>query len=179
MLNRVVEDLDGEWNKQQRKGKQSSGGTLPSDWELQDALLWILVQYQVDCIHCSSHEEMQANLHLFARGLAEAPYSAQATGLECVRKIKPAANVGEDTLLKVQDAWARQLQMIPKVSEQRARNLVQHYPTIQSLWQTYQRGDENSNRHLLNNCFGSQNAQASLSASVYKVMTSQDPKELV
>lgn len=178
LLNRVSEDLDSFWRTRTR-GTDRSAKPLPSDWELRDSLQWLLIQFQVDCIHCSSNEDIQINVYNFTRAVAEAPYSNQVSELECVRKIKPAANLGDDLLSKVQDTWARQLQMIPKVSEQRARNLVQHYPTMQSLWQAYQAGDETTNRNLLNNCFGNQSSQASLSAAIYKVMSCKDPKEMI
>ncbi len=179
LLNRVAEDLDCQWNTRQRKDKDTYGTALPSDWELRDSLQWLLIQFQVDCIHCTSNEEIQVHIQNFTRVVAEAPYSNQATELECIRKIKPAANLGDDPLLKVQDTWARQLQMIPKVSEARARNLVQHYPTMLSLWQAYEVGDESTNCNLLNHCFGTKTSQASLSATIYKVMTCKDPKEMV
>ena len=88
---------------------------------------------------------------------------------------------------KAHDTWFRQLQMIPMISETRARSLVEHYPTLQSLWHAYQVGEgggegkeeEETKMALLRGCFGSQKIQASLSATLYKVMTSNDPKEMV
>lgn len=178
MLDKVAEELDREWMNRQRK-KGNSGPSLPSDYELQDSLQWLLVQFQVDCIKCTSNEEIQANVHKLTRGLAEAPYTNHATELECVRKIKPAVGLGDDPFSKAQDTWLRQLQMVPKISEQRARNLVQHYPTLQSLWQAYQEGDESTNPSLLSSCFGTQSSQSLLSASVHKVLTCDDPKEMI
>jgi hypothetical protein len=178
ILHQVAETLDKQWNI--RRGRETREAPIPSDWDLRDSLQWLLVQFRVDCIQCISMDEVRDAILNFTRGLSEAPYVNQATELECVRKIKPGPDVAEDdNYSKANDTWFRQLRMIPQVSEQRARSLVEHYPTLQSLWQAYRNGNEASNMDLLSGCFGSQNSQSNLSATLYTVMTSNDPKAIV
>lgn len=178
ILNNVSATLDRQWIDH-RKASNRSGPSPPTEWDLQDSIQWLLIQFQVDCIQCTTIEQVQANVHKLTRGLAEAPYAKNISELECVRKIKQDENVGEDPFSKAADTWLRQLQMMPKVSEVRARNLVQHYPTLHSLWEAYKDGDEASNAALLNYCFDQRSSQSLLSATVHKIFTCKDPNEMV
>lgn len=180
ILNQVAEELDKKWNS--KRGRTNDNEvSLPSDWEFRDSLQWLLVQFRVDSISCTSTEEVTSTLLKFTRGVSEAPYIGQTTELECVRKIKPAPNVSQDDMYsKAHDTWFRQLQMIPMVSEARARNLVEHYPTLWSLWQAYQDcEDEATKALLLSECFGARSSQSQLSTTIYRVLTSNDPNEMV
>lgn len=177
VLNQVGENLDKQWNLKQ--GRSSSEVSLPTNWVFRDSLQWLLVQFRVDCIQCTSADDVQEAILKFTRGVSESPYADHATELACVRKIKPGPDVADDDFSKAHDTWFRQLQMIPKISESRARSLVEHYPTLQSLWQAYRNGEEATNIRLVSGCFGSQSTQASLSTTLYKVFTSNDPKARV
>jgi DNA integrity scanning protein DisA with diadenylate cyclase activity len=144
---------------------------------LQDALQWLLIQFQVECVHCPDIESIQANVHKLTRGLCEAPYANQVTELECIKKIKQNPTA-DDPMNRARDAWLRQLQQIPRLSEAMAVNVVREYPTMQSLWQAYQEGDEAQNVALLADILRGTQRQAKLSEALYRFMTSTNPKEM-
>lgn len=177
LLHRVNEALDKMWvnhRKQKRKGDISP----PTSWDLSDALNWLLIQHQVETVDCPSLESIQANVHKLTRGLCEAPYVSQVTELQCVKKIKQGNPSADDDLSKARDCWLRQLQQIPRLSETMAQNVVRQYPTLQSLWQAYQRND-GGREMLLVNILSGNRSQAKLSETVYKFMLSDDPREMI
>lgn len=182
LLHNISADLDRRW-VDHRRGSDHNNTRLspPTEWEFQDSIHWLLIQFQVECIQCKTIEQIQANFHGLTRMIAEEPYVRQVTELECVRKIKQGIGVEDDALSKSRDTWLRQLQMIPKLSESRARSVVQHYPTMHSLWQAYRENaqDKSFCDNLLNHSFGSKGAQPLLSSVIHKVLTSDNPDEMI
>mmetsp|Transcript_23084 Transcript_23084/g.56940 ORF Transcript_23084/g.56940 Transcript_23084/m.56940 type:complete len:521 (-) Transcript_23084:225-1787(-) len=178
LLRNVPETLDRMWNGHKRK-KRTTGPSPPTEWELNDAIQWLLIQFQVECIHCASIESIQANLHKLTRGICEAPYRNQVTELECIKKLK-SINTGERPIDRAQDAWVRQLQQVPRLSENIAVNAVNAYPTLYSLWQTYNHngGDDAASASLLEDILcPNRGRQAKLSHTIFRVLKSDDPRE--
>ncbi|CAJ1954632.1 unnamed protein product [Cylindrotheca closterium] len=179
LLRQVPDTLDKMWkNHKRNKKRTTAGSSLPTEWELNDAIQWLLIQYQVECIHCPSIESIHANLHKLTRGICEAPYKNQVTELECIKKIK-SSNTGERPIDLAQDAWFRQLQQVKGLSEGIALNGVKAYPTIQSLWQAYNQngGDDATNAALLEDCLHERVRRAKLSNTIFRVLKSDDPRE--
>jgi hypothetical protein len=178
MLHRIPEALDRQWIDHRRQTKNTDGPSPPTEWELQDAIQWLLVCYQVECIQSSTIESIQSNLEKLTRGLCEAPYANQVSELECVKKIK--ADCGDDRMSKARDTWLRQLQQMNGLSENMARNVIRHYPTLQSLWQAYQDGDDAENKALLAGILNEgKSRQVKLSNNVHRCLTSDNPKEML
>ena len=161
--------------------------------ELQDAMQWVLIQFQVESILCSSDEFLQSTVHKMTRGLADKPYIHQVTELECIKKIKQGCVVSNDPLEKARDLWLRQLQQVPGLSETKAQHLAEHFPTCQSLWQAYQwehycEQEEEYDKNkadarcsaLLEYKFSADDKRyKKLSDSLYRVLTSNDPYEMI
>jgi hypothetical protein len=180
ILHQVHEALDRLWVDHRRQNNNAGTPTPPTEWEFQDATQWLLIQFQVECVICPTIESIQSNFHKMTRGLAEAPYVNKVTEFQCIKKIKQTTAASDD-LSKAKDVWTRQLQMLPGVSEPMARNLTQSYPTMMSLWQAYQDVDDDGCRpqQLVAGDFTNVRRQAKLSESIYRVMTSDNPNEMV
>ena len=193
LLRDLPKALDKKWVEYRRHKESNNERSLPTVKELEDAMQWLLVQFQVECILCSSIELMQLTIHKMTRSLAEKRYTNQVTELECIKKIKQGCTALDNKLEKAKDVWIRQLQQLPGMSESRAQHAVFHYPTCQSLWQAYQREHyqqqhDNDNKNdadsscsaLLEDKFSGDNTRyKKLSDSVYRVMTSNDPNEMI
>ena len=195
LLSGLPEALDKMWINYRRQNRNSSrnGGSLPTVRELQDAMQWVLIQFQVECIFCPNDEFLQSTVHKMTRGLADKPYVNQVTELECIKKIKQGCAGSNDPLEKARDVWLRQLQQVPGLSENKAQHLAEHFPTCQSLWQAYQwehyceqeqdydRDDANARcSSLLDDKFSADNKRyKKLSDSLYRVLTSDDPYEMI
>lgn len=175
LLREVPEILDARW-KQHKGKKRNDGPSLPTDWELNDAIQWLLIQFQVDCIHCSSVESIHNHLHKLTRGICEAPYKNHVTELECIKKLK-SIHTGERPIDRAQDAWFRQLQQIHGLSEGLALNAVQRYPTLQSLWHAYNMNNNATNAGLMQNCLCPNRSMAKLSNTIFRILKSNDPSE--
>mmetsp|Transcript_51580 Transcript_51580/g.58444 ORF Transcript_51580/g.58444 Transcript_51580/m.58444 type:complete len:526 (+) Transcript_51580:40-1617(+) len=197
--------LDKKWVEYRRHSNRCDNNDrpLPTVKELQDAIQWLLVQFQVECILCPNIELLQLTIHKMTRSLCEKPYTNQVTELECIKKIKQGCTASDNLLEKAKDVWIRQLQQLPGLSESKAQHVVEHYPTCQSLWQSYQREHyqqeqqhDNDNdasasasnsdynnlscSSLLENKFSGDNKKyKKLSDSVYRVMTSNNPNEMI
>lgn len=191
--------LDKKWLEYRRNNSNArrNEASLPTVKELQDAALWLLVRFQVECIMCPNIEFLQSSVHKMARGLSDRPYVRQVTELECIKKIKQGCTDTDDPLEKAKDVWLRMLQQLPGLSEARAQHIVEHFPTCQSLWQAYQwehydwqEGHyeaseclgtaEGACASLLEDKFSNDNRRhAKLSEIVYRVLTSDNPNEMV
>lgn len=181
LLHQVPEALDHLWVNH-RKRKRKEDRDPPTGEELYDAITWILIQFQVECIHCRSVEDVSHNINKMTRLLSEEPYIRQVTELECIKKIKAGCTDIDPPYERSKDCWVRQLQQVPRISLQKARNLTRHYPTASSLWDVYQDEDltEDEKRMLVSDLFDqAQSRQVKLSDWLYRVMTSEDPNEIL
>ena len=192
LVNNAMKALDRKWinyRKQHRQHHLHKSNTNleatpvapPTADELNDATTWLLIQFQVECIHCASLEDISHNLCKTTRLLAEEPYQKQMTELECVKKIKAGCTDMDPPDVRSQDCWLRQLQQVPRLSDKMAHNLVRHFPTARSLWLAYQDVDrsEDEKRLLAANLLAVQRSQAKLSHWLYRLMTSHDPNEML
>ena len=195
LLYGLPEALDKKWLEYSRHNRKvsRSEASLPTVKELQDAMQWILVQFQVECILCPNTEFLQSTVHKMTRGLADRPYINQVTELECIRKLKQGCTGSSDPLEKAKDVWIRQLQQLPGMSENKAQHIAEHFPTCQSLWQAYQwehhrlkdSQDDGNNAHevcsvMLQDKFSGENKRyRKLSDSLYRVLTSNEPNEMI
>jgi len=159
----------------------------------------MLLQYQVECINCDSYQDIWTIALKMTRALANQPYRNMVTELECIRKLKCRVPLPENNdnnnnnnqllLLHAQDVWVRQLQQIPGISEQTARMLARHYPTIQSLYRAYhqysddedhqQQQQQNQMEELVAGCLHETRFLRMKSYSIYRLLTSMDPNELI
>lgn len=135
----------------------------------------------MECIHCSSVEEISTDVKKLTRILAEEPYRRPVTDLECVKKIKSQCLEVDAAEDRARDAWIRQLQQIPNVSAKVATSLAEYFPTARSLWIEYQDEEksEHDKRMILATCCGTGRKNAKLSNNIYRIMTSQDPSEML
>ena len=178
LLHGVVDELNRQWNAHRRVRQNPPP---PTDAELNDAIVWLLVQFQVECIVCPTEESLLTTIRKMTRALSEEPYQQQVTELECVKKIKSVCSDTADAYTKANDTWIRQLQQVPRVSENMARNLAQYFPTAKSLWDAYQDPSrtEGEKRVLLAPLFAEGRQHSKLSDTVYRLMTSKNPNEFL
>ena len=206
LLNQVKQGMEQQWVQYRTVRRQSTTSQQAqpiSEEELQDAITWLLVQWDIECIHCSSFSDIQKEVLKMTMLLSFQPYQNPVTELQCVRKLKSqimnqqddpmvqnqdqsqgtaASSSGQVTAFdRAKDAWERQLQQIPGVGLSKARCFVMHYPTIQSLWRAYQNlEDEETKKLLVANCFSTDGRNYTrLAESVYRLLTSTDPNEVI
>jgi hypothetical protein len=182
LLHKVLDALDILWIDHRKRNRSKDDRAPPTAEELHDAITWMLIEFQVECIHCQSPEDVSHNLNKMTRLLSEEPYVQQVTELECIKKIKAGCSEFDPPYERSKDCWLRQLQQVPRISMLKARYLTQHYPTSRSLWNVYQDEglSEDEKRVWLSNLFDEKGTcQAKLSDWVYRVMTSKDPKEIL
>ena len=181
LLHRGMEELDRQWVQFRRAHKNSQrrdvGVSPPSAEEFHDAMTWMLIQFRVECMCCDSYEEIWTTALKMTRALAKAPYKKNVTELECIKKLKPQVADGAPPLARAKDVWMRQLQQIPGFSEATARNLVRHYPTVQSLWQAY--GESDNPEELVAGCLHEKTYQQKKAESIHRLLTSQNPEEFI
>jgi hypothetical protein len=181
LLHKILDALDRLWVNHRKRNRKDDRAP-PTAEELYDAITWMLIEFQVECIHCQSPEDVSHNVNKMTRLLSEEPYVQQVTELECIKKIKAGGSEFDPPYERSKDCWLRQLQQVPRVSMQKARNLTQHFPTSRSLWNVYQDEDltEDEKRVYLSTLFDEKGTcQAKLSDWVYRVMTSKDPNEIL
>lgn len=178
-LFRVAQSLEELWIKHKRS-KQPNSAAPPSDEELKDAIAWLLVQFQVECVECRDNDHLALDIISLTRKLSDRQYQKTYTGLDVSQKLASLCGIDASLYAQAQDCWLRQVQQIPRVSFNMARTLVQHYPTGYSLWRVYQDPSltEDEKRSLLVDCFGSK-AHAKLSDQVYCLLTSDNPNFLL
>lgn len=178
LLHQVNEEVHKQWNAHRRTKRNPPP---PTDAELQDAIVWLLIQFQVECISCSTQDNLLLNLKKMTRALSEEPYQQQVTELECIKKLKAECSDSSDAFSKANDTWIRQLQQVPRVSEGMARNVAQYFPTAKSLWDAYQDANrsEAEKRLLLAPLFSEGRQQTKLSDTVYRLLTSSNPNEFL
>jgi hypothetical protein len=178
LLNRIPKSLDRRWADHRRRNEKDELAP-PTESEPHDAIQWLLVHFQVECVLCPSIEMIQSAVHKMTRATCEAPQSRQASELECVKKMKTQAVTSDDLLDRAKDAWSRQLQQVPRLSEVMARNVVRHCPTALSLWQAHQEGDEGRNAALLADILNGATRQIKLSEALCRFVTCENPKDMI
>ena len=177
VLHKVQEELQRQWNQ---GGRRRRSFAPTSEEELNDATVWLLIEQHVECTLTSTDEETAEYLANLTRALAEAPYYDDVTELHCVAKLKAdsSATTAEE---KAKCAWMRQVRQLPGLSEAKARKLLEHYPTLMSLLDEYEdpalTNDEK--KCLLEDCMLEGRKAKKLSESMYRLMTSNDPNELI
>jgi hypothetical protein len=164
-----------------RKQNRKDDPSPPTAETLHDAITWMLIQFQVECILCNTAQDVSHTINKMTRLLSERPYIRQVTELECIKKIKANCSDMDLPYERSKECWLRQLQQVPRISLQKARNLTRHYPTARSLWEMYQRDDltEDEKRVLVADLFDQSSRQVKLSDWLYRVMTSMDPEEIL
>jgi hypothetical protein len=178
MLHQVTDALHREWNAH-RRTKQNP--PPPTDAELDDAIVWLLIQFQVECIKCDSEERVLQTIKKMTRALSEEPYKQQVTELECIKKISSDCPDNADNFTKAKDCWIRQLQQVPRVSEAMARHLAQYFPTARSLWDAYEDPSrtQDEKRLLIAPLFKEGRQHPKLADMVYRLLTSANPNEFL
>mmetsp|Transcript_19829 Transcript_19829/g.28074 ORF Transcript_19829/g.28074 Transcript_19829/m.28074 type:complete len:485 (-) Transcript_19829:244-1698(-) len=192
LLHQVADEVHRQWNahaksKDNRRSSASSGVVTTtaapvSDAELHDAICFMLVQHQIECLLYDTMEEIIDFITKMTRALSEKPYQQQVTELECIKKIKADNTLAEqDLIAKANDCWVRQLQQLPRMSENFAFNLAQHYATPRQLWNAYQDPNlsEGEKRGLVSSIIQDGRENRKMSDTLYRFMTSSDVKELL
>jgi flagellar biosynthesis GTPase FlhF len=180
LLDKVLETLDKLWIQHRKKASRTIKPP-PTAEELHDAITWILIQFQVECVHCKSADEISNHIRKMTRLLAEEPYQKQVTELECIKKLKAECSDMDPPIDRAKDCWLRQLQQLPRISRPMAMNLTCYYPTALALWKAYQDESltDNEKRLLTADMFSENKTQAKLSSQLYTIMTSNDPNEIL
>jgi hypothetical protein len=73
LLHKVLDALDRLWVNHRKRNRKDDRAP-PTAEELHDAITWMLIQFQVECIHCQSPEDVSHNLNKMTRLLSEEPY---------------------------------------------------------------------------------------------------------
>ena len=176
LLPGIIKEVHRRWNNASARQRPS----LMTDADLQDAIIWLLVAFQVECQPLESMEQVLATTLKMTRAISEKPYARQVTELECVRKIKSTLQSENPVPVeRAQDAWLRMVQQVPSISATRAEQLVSYYPTANSLWQAYQGKTEEEKALLVAHLFDEKRQYRKLSEHLSIVMTGTDPNKLL
>lgn len=179
LLHKVPATLDRFWVQYNRSGRR--GPCPPNSEQLHDAILWMLIQFQIESVHCPTDDDVGHEIFKLTRLLAETPYVRQATDLQTMAKLPAHVSEMAPTADRARDTWVRQLQQIPRLSGDMAQSVAQHYPTAMSLWKAYQ--DEGRSlgekQALLANLFGTRSSRMKLSSHVHRALTSDNPHEIL
>jgi hypothetical protein len=180
LLDRVLEALDKLWI-QHRKAASRNAKVPPTAEDLHDAIIWILIQFQVECVHCTCADDISIHLQKITRLLADTPYRRVVTELECVQKLRPECFETDPPSVHAKDCWMRQLQQMPRLSRPMAEQLVHYFPNAQSLYQEYTNPRLSMDEKLMltANLMAPRKSHAKMSSQLYTVLTSNDPNELL
>lgn len=180
LLDRVLETLDKLWIEH-RKSAFRTANPPPTAEELQDAIIWIMIQFQVDCVHCTCPEDITTHVRKMTRLLAEEPYRRIVTNLDCIQKLRPECSDQDPPAVRAQDCWFRQLQQMPRVSRTMAESLIQYYPTARSLYRAYTDDSISigEKEMLTANMFAYNKTHSKVSNQLYSYMMSTDASERI
>jgi hypothetical protein len=183
LLHQAMKELDRQWVKHRRLHKNSARQHAtqhpPTTSDFHDAISWMMIQFQVECMCCESYEEIWTTALKMTRALSKSVYKkTPITELECVKRIKSVTHDSAEPLVKAKDVWYRQLQQLQGISETKARNLVRHYPTIQSLWRGYHDIDDDPSE-LVAGCLHNSQYQQKMSENIHRLLTSTNPEEII
>lgn len=151
--------------------------------QIENAISFLRVIRQVDCITCDRPSGFFAfvkSLQRMTLAISKVPYVKPTTLVECLPKFHPAEQL-ESRQEIAHDTWYRMLCCIPQMSPDRASALVQHYPSIRSLWLAYQ--DESTTKtekeHLIADLLEPGRCLANLSTQIFEIMTSTNPAKWI
>jgi hypothetical protein len=163
-----------------RSERRSTSLAPPSAEELQDALSWLLIQFNIETIDVVNPQELSSELVKMTHMLSKEPYHKAGTDLDTFATHAPTMKASDDLYTQARDCWIGQLQHIPGVSFDAARSLAQHYPTPRSLWVAYQdqHMSEDEKRLLVADLLGQQR-RIKISNVLYQLFTSENPEELL
>jgi len=178
LLPGVLEEIHKNWNGASRKDRD----LLSTDADLDDAIVWLRVAFQVECQLFPSKEKVTEFLLKMTRAISSEPYRQNSTELECVCKIKTRLeNPAQASTIEIaNDTWIRMLQQLPGMSAQRAESLAQFYPTFRSLMQAYNSTEvEGDKRLMVAHLLHDKVQLKKLSEQLYRTMTAKDSKALL
>lgn len=193
ILHKVQEEMSQQWVKNNGRKKRRKSFIPTNEDELHDAIIWMLIEERIECAFTSTDLETIEYLKGLTRALSEYPYAELMTELQCIKKLKSTHGMietsessknsgGKSPYDRAKDSWLRMLQQIKGLTEGMALRVVRYYPTARSLMEKYE--DPNltvdQKRTLLATLLmdGKRN-MVKLSDSVYRLMTSEDPLELI
>jgi hypothetical protein len=184
LLHQGMKELDRQWVEHRRvhknSARQHAAQQPPTASDFHDAISWMMIQFQVECMYCESYEEIWTTALKMTRALAKSVYKkTPMTELECVKRIKSVAPDTCEPLVKARDVWFRQVQQLQGISEAKARNLVRHYPTIQSLWRGYHDNTDDDPSELVAGYLHNSQYQKKSSESIHRLLTSTNPEEII
>ncbi|EWM25147.1 hypothetical protein Naga_100016g34 [Nannochloropsis gaditana] len=154
VLQGVKAEIASRW-RQRGGGAVEQGARLTMD-DYADALVWMLLAEGIEYKETKDAAETGTYLRDVTRALAEVPFRDTATELSSAAKGKAIVNTGlggnrDEALVfasstqglsqadKVATAWARQLEVVPGMSDTKALHIVNnHHGTLRSLLDVYQ-----------------------------------------
>mmetsp|Transcript_4691 Transcript_4691/g.6955 ORF Transcript_4691/g.6955 Transcript_4691/m.6955 type:complete len:590 (-) Transcript_4691:143-1912(-) len=188
ILHKVQEEMSQQWVKNNGRKKRRKSFIPTNEDELHDAIIWMLIEERIECSFTTTDQETIEYIKGLTRALSESPYTEQMTELQCIKKLKSTHSMITDDNRamtpydRAKDSWLRMLQQIKGLTEGMALRVVRHYPTVRSLMNMYEDPalTTDQKRALLATLLkdGRRN-MVKISDSVYRLMTSEDPTELI
>ena len=182
ILHGVEVELRRLWNKQSRQRRESGPSIIATEEELYDAITYLLIEHRIECELSKDIEDTTDFLLRMTRQLSEKCYFEEPTELDCVKKIKLNNDCDHEPLHRAHEVWRRQLKQIPGVSDNISAHLVKYFPTKRHLHNYYEDETltESQKRTLLTYCCDAKGtAKVKISDSIYRLMTTRNPKELI
>jgi hypothetical protein len=145
-------DVTGE-STEAGRSRRREAPSITTD-VIQDAILWLLLRYQVDCIPCESLDKLIGEIDKITSAVGARSEASTAvtmstkskthlsddvisSSLRCIRRKKPQCNADDPPLARARDLWIRQVQQVPRVSHASALYMAESYPTMTSVWEAY------------------------------------------
>ncbi|GMH59028.1 hypothetical protein TrLO_g9710 [Triparma laevis f. longispina] len=175
----VLVDAVGEVNRKW-KGKASarrqSGGAPTTEEELQDAIILMLIQFKIEVTLCRNSAEAVEFITDMTDRLCKMPYKEEVSELDCLKVLKKGGGGEEDG----GQAWFRMVSQIQGVSDAKASSFVEHYPTMNSVYEAYEKCfDESEKMQMLEGAFGTKTLNTKLSSVIYKILMADEGLELL
>jgi len=135
----------------------------------------MLIEEKIEVTLCRNMEEVVEFMTDMTGRLCKLPYMDDVSELDCFKILKKGG--GKDSQ---DEAWYRMISQVQGISEAKASALVERYPTMNSLYEAYEKcKDEDDKVRLLEDSFGTKKLNTKLSSVMYRIMTGDDGLELL
>jgi hypothetical protein len=162
--------------------RRATSATRGAQGRLNDTLSWLYLTMGCHVRLSRDTEQTVTMVVDLVKSLAIKPYIKPSSLLDVVTRHKKTEAQGGTQLerdrWRLKETWRNQLACLPRMSVGKANALVKHYPTPQSLLQTYNdpTKDTAQKQALLAHVFGNANrAELKLSTVVHLAMTCTNP----
>mmetsp|Transcript_4858 Transcript_4858/g.9775 ORF Transcript_4858/g.9775 Transcript_4858/m.9775 type:complete len:415 (+) Transcript_4858:239-1483(+) len=166
----VMGEIDTVWNNSPQR---RNSGLPPSVDDLEEAIIWMLMEEQIECVPARSQAEACEYLMDMTKSLTKQPYEVEPSELQCMNKAK------KDDKNDAKSYFRRMLVQLPQVTAIKVDKLMEQYPTLTHLVNAYAEcEDDESRAGLLQDKFGGGQVEGVLSERIWKFICSRNGDDM-